>query len=107
MSIIRLLSQVPGRIRMRGDRLASLQSLNDTRENQYMPGQRRDVTFVTRLQSVQAAVDQQLGDMAKQHPDRRLALITFSTEVSTGGLGPVSLRFRSSFPQYISYHFKS
>ena len=67
---------------MRGDRLSSIQSLNDTRESQYMPGQRRDVTFVSRLQGVQAAVDQQLGDMAKEHPNRRLALITFSTEVS-------------------------
>ena len=75
--------QVAGRIRMRGDHLDALQKLNETREPQYMPGQRRDVTFVSRLQGVQAAVDQQLGDMSKEHPNRRVALITFNTEVST------------------------
>ena len=74
-------SQVPGTVRMRGDRLATMQSLNDTGESQFMPGQRRNVTYVSRLQGVQAAVDHQLGEMAKDHPNRRVALITFSSEV--------------------------
>jgi hypothetical protein len=47
-----------------------------------MPGERRDVTYISRLQAVQAAVDHQLEEMIKQHPNRRVALITFNNEVS-------------------------
>ena len=68
---------------MRGsERLDRLQSLNDTREDQNLPGQRRNVTYVSRLQGVQAAVDHQLEEMMKESPNRRVALITFSSDVS-------------------------
>ena len=68
---------------MRGsERLDRLQSLNDTHEDQYLPGQRRNVTYVSRLQGVQAAVDHQLEEMMKESPNRRVALITFSSDVS-------------------------
>ena len=74
---------MPGRISLRGNRvLNDMQRFNDTHEPQYIPGQNRAVTFVSRLQSVQAAVDQQLRTMAKTHPNRRLALIAFNHEVS-------------------------
>ena len=78
-----ILFQVPGKVNLRGaDRLARLQSLNDERENQWLPNQRRNVTYVSRLQGVQAAVDHQLGTMATEHPDRRVGLISFNNEVS-------------------------
>lgn len=80
-------SQVPGKIRLRGDRLDRMQSLNDEHENQFMPGQSRNVTYVSRLQGVQAAIDKQLADMEKEHADRRVALITFNDEVTVVGDG--------------------
>lgn len=71
-------------MRLRGsERLDALQSLNDTHEDQFLPGQRRNVTYVSRLQGVQAAVDHQLEEMTKDAPNRRVALITFSNDVST------------------------
>ena len=74
--------QVPGNVNLRGSRLERLQSLNDTGESQYLPRQRKNVTYVSRLQGVQAAVDHQLEEMLKEHGSRRVALITFDSEVS-------------------------
>ncbi|XP_022293240.2 circularly permutated Ras protein 1-like isoform X1 [Crassostrea virginica] len=79
-------SVVPGRINLRGS-MARHQSLNTERADQYLPRQRRDVTYVSRLQAVQAAVDHQLEEMIKQHPNRRVALITFNSEVTIIGDG--------------------
>ena len=81
------LSQVPGHIPMRGDRLDRLQALNTERENQYLPGQSRNVTHVSRLQGAQAAVDHQLEEMKKEHPNRRVALVAFNSEVIIYGDG--------------------
>ncbi len=74
--------QVPGKVNLRGDRLERLQSLNTEREDQFLPRQRRNVTYVSRLQSVQAAVDHQVGEMQRDHPGRRVALVSFSNDVS-------------------------
>ena len=61
--------------------MKELSSLNVNNEDQYLPRQRRDVTYVSRLQSVQAAVDFQLEELAKTNPSQRVALVTFSDEV--------------------------
>ena len=46
-----LLFQVPGKFELKGhDRVQGLSSLNVERQNQFLPGQRRDVTYVSRLQ---------------------------------------------------------
>ncbi|XP_048768214.1 circularly permutated Ras protein 1-like [Ostrea edulis] len=79
-------STVPGRINLRGS-VARLQSLNTDRSDQHMPRERRDVTYISRLQAVQAAMDHQLEEMIKQHPNRRVALITFNNEVTIIGDG--------------------
>ncbi len=43
--------QVPGKFELKGhDRVKDLSSLNTHNENQYLPRQRRDVTYVSRLQ---------------------------------------------------------
>lgn len=74
--------QVPGKFELKGhDRVKELESFNTHNEDQYLPRQRRGVTYVSRLQSVQAAVDFQLGELAKTHPAQRVALVTFSDEV--------------------------
>jgi len=55
--------------------------MNRDRADQHLPGQRRDVTYISRLQSVQAAIDHQLNEIASSFPNRRVALIAFSNEV--------------------------
>lgn len=69
-------------MRLRGSHAERHSSLNTTGENQWIPGQNRNVTYVTRLQGLQAAVDHQLEQLAKDHPGRRVALVTFSNEVA-------------------------
>ncbi|KAK3097067.1 hypothetical protein FSP39_006081 [Pinctada imbricata] len=81
-------TEVPGRINLRGSsNLNRLQSLNTDRSDQYLPNQRRNVTYISRLQAAQAAVDHQLEEMIRQHPNRRVALIAFNNEVSVIGDG--------------------
>ena len=50
--------------------------------DQHLPRERRNVTYISRLLAVQAAVGHQLEEMAKEFPHRRVGLITFSSEVS-------------------------
>jgi len=75
--------QVDGRMRLRGSHADRYQSLNTTRESQWLPGENHNVTYITRLQALQAAVDHQLEQLAKDHPTRRAALISFNSEVIT------------------------
>ncbi|KAJ8311062.1 hypothetical protein KUTeg_011377 [Tegillarca granosa] len=46
----------------------------------YLPGEDKDITYVSRLQAAQAAIDQQLEDMSRKHPNRRVALVTFNSQ---------------------------
>jgi hypothetical protein len=44
-------TEVPGKFELKGqDRVQSLSSLNVDRQTQFLPGQRRDATYVSRLQ---------------------------------------------------------
>ncbi|XP_041351713.1 uncharacterized protein LOC121370501 [Gigantopelta aegis] len=81
-------TEVPGKVKLRGSsRLERLRSFNDDHSDQYLPRQHRNTTYVSRLQAVQAAVDHQLEEMSREHPHRRVALITFDNEVTVIGDG--------------------
>ena len=81
-------TEVPGNINFRGSlALSRIQRTREDQRDQYLPRQRRDVTFVSRLQAAQAAVDHQLEEMLKEHPNRRVALIAFNNEVTVIGDG--------------------
>lgn len=82
-------SEISGKVKLRGNnQLRRLESFNEGNENQFLPSQRnREVTYVSRLQAMQAAVDHQLTQMALQHPDRRVALVAFNNEVAIMGDG--------------------
>lgn len=54
---------------------------------QRMPNERRNITYVSRLQAVQAAIDQQIKQLAEAFPDRRVGLITFNNELTVIGDG--------------------
>jgi Mg-chelatase subunit ChlD len=61
--------------------------LNIDRSQQYLPGQRRDTTWISRLQAAQAAISEQLRTLALEHPDKRVCLIEFSQDVVVHGDG--------------------
>lgn len=55
--------------------------------NQYYPQHKRNVTFVSRLQCVQASVANQIENLCANSPSVRVCLITFSDEVQLLGDG--------------------
>lgn len=62
----------------------------DAEGDQYLPGQRRDVQYVSRMECVQAAIQIQLEELKKNHPDRKVVMIAFNNEVVNYGDGSVS-----------------
>lgn len=52
-----------------------------------MPGQNRNVTYISRIQCVQAAVGAQMDLLAKDHPNKRVGLVSFSSDVLITGDG--------------------
>ncbi|KAH3747910.1 hypothetical protein DPMN_182345 [Dreissena polymorpha] len=88
-------TEVPGHIELRGaESLRRARLMNHERGDQYLPRQNRNVTYISRLQAVQAAIDHQLHEMNRAFPNRRVGLVTFSNEVTVYGDGkadPVSI----------------
>lgn len=83
-------TEVKGRTELRGagDKLKDLaRSLNPEGGQQYMPGWARDVTYISRLQCVQAAVDAQLTALEREHPNSRVGLVAFNDDVTLLGDG--------------------
>lgn len=82
-------SEVQGKIALRGgDRLEKLQrELLQDNGQQWLPGQNREVTFISRLQGAQAAISQQINSLKREHPGSRVALVTFSSDVTVIGDG--------------------
>ena len=54
--------------------------------DQYMQGE-RNVTYVSRMQCLQAAIDQQISDMQNGAHDRKLGIVSFNDQVSIYGDG--------------------
>lgn len=46
-----------------------------------------NVTYVSRIQCVQAAIDSQITNMAQGAPDRKIGLVSFNHEVTVIGDG--------------------
>mmetsp|Transcript_6738 Transcript_6738/g.12015 ORF Transcript_6738/g.12015 Transcript_6738/m.12015 type:complete len:734 (+) Transcript_6738:2743-4944(+) len=53
---------------------------------QYLPGD-RGVTYISRMQCVQASIESQLEEMARAYPERKVGIITFSSDVTIIGDG--------------------
>mmetsp|Transcript_14797 Transcript_14797/g.16430 ORF Transcript_14797/g.16430 Transcript_14797/m.16430 type:complete len:851 (-) Transcript_14797:59-2611(-) len=62
-----------------------MSSLNTEGASQYAPGEKRDVQYVSRMECMQAAVQIQLEELKKSHPNRKVIMITFNNEVSIIG----------------------
>lgn len=53
--------------------------------NQYMRSESRNARYITRMECMQAAVTIQLQEIARAHPDRKILLITFNSDVTIHG----------------------
>jgi len=81
-------TEIEGKHELKGaEARKRLDSLNTERADQWAPREKRNVTYVSRLQSVQAAVDAQLAQMEQEQPSRRVGLVTFNGEVTVIGDG--------------------
>eukprot|EP00005_Dracoamoeba_jomungandri_P012139 CAMPEP_0174266078 /NCGR_PEP_ID=MMETSP0439-20130205/28853_1 /TAXON_ID=0 /ORGANISM="Stereomyxa ramosa, Strain Chinc5" /LENGTH=814 /DNA_ID=CAMNT_0015352839 /DNA_START=40 /DNA_END=2481 /DNA_ORIENTATION=+ len=89
-------TEVKGKVELRGvkDKLAALQKeLNPEGERQVRYGRRyTNVTYISRMQCAQAAVDQQLEQISKESPNRRVGVVAFSNEISIIGDGVQATR---------------
>ena len=54
-------------------------------EEQIWYGQKKDSTWVSRKQCVLAAIETQLEEIKKQHPQRKVGIVTFNNEVCIYG----------------------
>jgi len=78
--------QVSGRFDLRGYRwLEQLQQIYPGNRIQHMPHQQQNITYISRLQSIQAAVNCQLTALARDNPSQRVAIVTFGDEVTVSG----------------------
>lgn len=62
----------------------------------------RNVTYVSRMQCLQAAIDQQITDMSNGATDRKLGIVSFNNEVTVigdGGQDPVTIGGDKLFDQ--------
>jgi hypothetical protein len=75
-------SEITGKLKLRGDRTQVLAHLNEDRAQQWLPHQRRDVTYVSRLQAAQGAIDSQLTSLSTDHPLRTVGIVAFSSDVT-------------------------
>jgi len=82
-------SEIPGNVKLRGA-VASNPNIalvaNDNPQ-QWLPNQARNVTYVSRLQCVQAAIASQIDRFAANFPRTRIGLVVFSNDVTILGDG--------------------
>ena len=80
--------EVQGRHNIRNAQSARLdREFNAERSQQVYPGHARNVTYISRLQSMQGAVDAQIRQMAQRNPRRHVGVVTFNNEVHLLGDG--------------------
>jgi len=55
--------------------------------DQFLPGESRNVDYVSRLQCIQAAIEHHITEVARSKPENKICLVTFSDEVTIYGDG--------------------
>ena len=80
--------EVKGKHKLKGDKTDAMKDLLKFGDgsDQYMQGE-RNVTYVSRMQCLQAAIDQQITDMKNGATDRKLGIVSFNNEVTVVGDG--------------------
>lgn len=64
-----------------------LKSFIEDGASQYLPNQKTDTQWVSRKQCVLAAIESQLEDIKKAHPNRKVGVVAFNNEVILYGDG--------------------
>jgi len=79
---------VQGKFKIKGDKTGGMKDLMKFSDgsDQFLQGE-KNVTYVSRMQCLQAAIDQQIADMANGAADRKLGLVAFNNEVTVVGDG--------------------
>jgi len=83
-------TEVAGRVQLKGAKAElDLSAFGDLagEVRQMMMQQRNHMTYVSRLQAVQNAVDRQLEELSKSFPNKRVCLIAFNRDVTIVGDG--------------------
>ena len=84
-------TEVQGKISLKGAFNAKDLNIDTGGEQQWMPNQRnRNVTYISRLQCVQASIEKQIQSFAKDNPNKKIGIITFNNEVTIIGDGTTS-----------------
>ncbi|KAL9646474.1 hypothetical protein ABK040_006470 [Willaertia magna] len=73
--------------------------------NQYLPHESHSNSYVSRMECLQMAIDLQLEEICKQHPNQRVVLVTFSSDVNIIGDGRAQTR--ASVPKQLLYNFEA
>ena len=58
--------------------------------HQWMPREKHNITYISRLQCVQASIEKQIQHFAKENPNKKIGLITFNNEITIIGDGSSS-----------------
>lgn len=82
---------VTGKMRLKYDKVKKLQDLMKFSDGsyQYTDTENRNATYVSRMQCVQAAIENQLAELAHGAPNRKAGIVTFNNEVVLIGDGSV------------------
>jgi len=79
---------IQGKHQIKGDKTSDLQEFMKFSDgsDQRLQGE-RNVTYVSRMQCLQAAIDQQITDMSNGATERKLGIVSFNNEVTIYGDG--------------------
>jgi len=80
---------VHGKMNLKYDKVKKLQDLMKFSDGsyQYMSGESTEDTYISRMQCVQTAIEQQFKDIANGAPKRKIGVVTFNNEVTLYGDG--------------------
>lgn len=80
---------IQGKFNIKGDKTNDLKDLMKFSDgsDQFMTNSEKNVTYVSRMQCLQAAIEQQFNDMGNGASDRKVGIVTFNNEVSVIGDG--------------------
>ena len=82
-------TEIKGKHKLKGFErvLKKYEELNPEGEDQYFPNQQKNVSYISRLQCVQAAIVSQIESLEKNAPNSKVCLITFNNDVNIIGDG--------------------
>jgi len=78
---------IAGKFKLKGGSSVDVKELMKFSDgsDQHLNGEHKNLTYVSRLQCVQAAIEQQLSAMASSTPMRKVGVVTFNNEVTVIG----------------------